>query len=108
MKRTLIAAALCSAALITAAQANEAEYPIFNIEDACGWDELTAGNQTESDFITCVEEQRKAGSRVGNIWYDYPEEQRRECYNEAYRGASDGDYGVDGDYKKAEACLLES
>lgn len=105
MKRLLIVAALCSGALITAAQANDAEYPIFNIEDACGWDELTAGNQTESDFITCVEEHRKAGNRVFNIWNDYPEEKRRECFHEAYRGPSGGDYGVDGSYVAAEACL---
>ncbi|MBR2512767.1 MAG: hypothetical protein IKE45_01880 [Halomonas sp.] len=108
MKRLILAAALCSAAFSMAAQANDAEYPIFSIEDACGWSELAAGNQSESEFITCVEEQRKAGSRVGNIWYDYPEEKRRECFHEAYRGASGGDYGVDGGYKKAEACLLDS
>lgn len=107
MKRLLLVAVLCGASFSMAAQANDAEYPIFNIEDACGWDELTAGNQTESDFIACVEEQRKAGSRVGNIWYEYPEEKRRECFHEAYRSASDGDYGVDESYVAAEACLLE-
>ena len=57
------------------------------------------------DFITCVEEQRKAGSRVFNIWNDYPEDKRRECFHEANRGPSSGDYGVDGSYVTAEACL---
>lgn len=105
MKRLLMAAALCGAAVMATAQANDAEYPIFNIEDACGWDELTAGNQTESEFITCVEEHRKAGNRVFNIWSNSPEEKRRECFHEAYRGPSGGDYGVDGSYVTAEACL---
>jgi len=105
MKRLLMVAVLCSPSLAAVAQPDEAEFPIFNIEDACGWEELVAGNKSEGDFNACLDEESKAGGRLSNIWFKYTEEKRRACFNEAYRGESDGDYGVDGSYIDAEACL---